>query len=184
MHHAELVAGVSGRVAEIGAGTGNLLSHYPATVTELLAIEPDLGSCRAAVLTSAVLPFPSPSSTGMRSSFRSRRVLRMWSSAARYCAQSPSRPAFSPISGGCFVNRTVSCESTNMCWRPDHWDVLFNGPWTGLDGRPCSVGATPRETPAARLTAPDSSGNANHRVWQASMPLTWPTGPHALGTAR
>ena len=37
----ELVAGLRGRVLEVGAGTGLSFRHYPATVTELLAVEPE-----------------------------------------------------------------------------------------------------------------------------------------------
>jgi SAM-dependent methyltransferase len=37
----ELLAGVSGRVLEIGAGTGVNLRHYPSTVEELVLVEPE-----------------------------------------------------------------------------------------------------------------------------------------------
>lgn len=37
----ELLSGASGRVLEIGAGTGFNLAHYPAAVTELTLTEPD-----------------------------------------------------------------------------------------------------------------------------------------------
>lgn len=36
-----LLDGLSGRVVEIGAGHGLNFAHYPATVTEVLAVEPD-----------------------------------------------------------------------------------------------------------------------------------------------
>ncbi|MEU5919812.1 class I SAM-dependent methyltransferase [Streptomyces sp. NPDC047141] len=38
---AELLAGLSGRVVEIGAGNGLNFSYYPAGVTEVLAVEPE-----------------------------------------------------------------------------------------------------------------------------------------------
>lgn len=38
---AELLAGLSGRVLEVGAGDGRNFGHYPSTVTEVLAIEPE-----------------------------------------------------------------------------------------------------------------------------------------------
>jgi ubiquinone/menaquinone biosynthesis C-methylase UbiE len=38
---AELVAGLSGRVVEIGAGNGANFKHYPATVDEVVALEPE-----------------------------------------------------------------------------------------------------------------------------------------------
>ncbi|MGY0487996.1 class I SAM-dependent methyltransferase [Streptomyces sp. WG-D5] len=37
----ELVAGLSGRVLEVGAGTGIGFRYYPATVSEVVAIEPE-----------------------------------------------------------------------------------------------------------------------------------------------
>jgi ubiquinone/menaquinone biosynthesis C-methylase UbiE len=41
--HARLLAGLHGRVVEIGAGTGPTFAAYPARVTEVLAVEPDAG---------------------------------------------------------------------------------------------------------------------------------------------
>jgi ubiquinone/menaquinone biosynthesis C-methylase UbiE len=40
-HRDRLLAGLSGRVIEVGAGNGLNFPHYPATVTEVLAVEPD-----------------------------------------------------------------------------------------------------------------------------------------------
>jgi ubiquinone/menaquinone biosynthesis C-methylase UbiE len=40
-HRDELLAGLSGRVIEVGAGTGLNFAHYPATVRQVLAIEPE-----------------------------------------------------------------------------------------------------------------------------------------------
>jgi ubiquinone/menaquinone biosynthesis C-methylase UbiE len=40
-HRARLLAGLTGRVVEIGVGTGNNFAIYPSTVTELLAVEPE-----------------------------------------------------------------------------------------------------------------------------------------------
>jgi ubiquinone/menaquinone biosynthesis C-methylase UbiE len=37
----ELLSGLSGRVLEVGAGNGINFSHYPATVEEVIAIEPE-----------------------------------------------------------------------------------------------------------------------------------------------
>lgn len=36
-----MLRGLSGRVIEIGAGTGLSFQHYPATVTEVMAVEPE-----------------------------------------------------------------------------------------------------------------------------------------------
>lgn len=40
-HRDRALAGLSGRVVEIGAGNGMNFAHYPDTVTEVLAVEPD-----------------------------------------------------------------------------------------------------------------------------------------------
>jgi ubiquinone/menaquinone biosynthesis C-methylase UbiE len=40
-HRRALLAGLSGRVIEIGAGNGLNFAHYPGTVTEVIAIEPE-----------------------------------------------------------------------------------------------------------------------------------------------
>jgi ubiquinone/menaquinone biosynthesis C-methylase UbiE len=40
-HRHELLAGLSGRVIEIGAGTGLSFAHYPDAVTSVVAVEPE-----------------------------------------------------------------------------------------------------------------------------------------------
>lgn len=40
-HRCELVGGLEGRVIEIGAGNGRNFAHYPPTVSEVVAVEPE-----------------------------------------------------------------------------------------------------------------------------------------------
>jgi ubiquinone/menaquinone biosynthesis C-methylase UbiE len=40
-HRDRALAGLAGRVIEVGAGNGMNFSHYPATVTEVVAVEPE-----------------------------------------------------------------------------------------------------------------------------------------------
>ena len=40
-HRDELLAGLSGRVIELGTGTGSNFAHYPPTVEEVVAVEPE-----------------------------------------------------------------------------------------------------------------------------------------------
>lgn len=40
-HRRKLVAGLEGRVVEVGAGDGRNFAHYPSTVTEVVAVEPE-----------------------------------------------------------------------------------------------------------------------------------------------
>jgi hypothetical protein len=47
-HRRRLLAGLSGRVVELGAGNGLNFTHYPDPVTEVVAIEPEPGLRAAA----------------------------------------------------------------------------------------------------------------------------------------
>lgn len=40
-HRRETLAGLAGRVLELGAGTGSNFAHYPPTVTSITAVEPE-----------------------------------------------------------------------------------------------------------------------------------------------
>jgi protein-L-isoaspartate O-methyltransferase len=40
-HRHKLLAGLSGRVIEVGAGSGANFSHYPTSVSEVVAVEPE-----------------------------------------------------------------------------------------------------------------------------------------------
>lgn len=57
-HRDELLKGLAGRVIEVGAGNGVNFGHYPTTVTEVLAIEPErhLRERAAEAANSAPLP--------------------------------------------------------------------------------------------------------------------------------
>ncbi|WP_433268590.1 methyltransferase domain-containing protein [Micromonospora vinacea] len=54
----DLVAGLSGRVIEIGAGNGRMFSHYPAGVTQVLAVEPERRLRAAAERAASDAPVP------------------------------------------------------------------------------------------------------------------------------
>lgn len=54
----ENLAGLSGRVLEIGAGTGTNFSLYPSTVTEVVAIEPERHLAEVARSAAATAPVP------------------------------------------------------------------------------------------------------------------------------
>ncbi|CDP89783.1 MULTISPECIES: class I SAM-dependent methyltransferase [Mycolicibacterium] len=54
----ENLAGLSGRVLEIGAGTGTNFTFYPSTVTEVVAIEPERHLAQVAHTAAAEAPVP------------------------------------------------------------------------------------------------------------------------------
>lgn len=57
-HRERLLAGLSGRVLELGAGNGLNFAHYPATVTEVVAVEPEPHLRRMAQQAAAHAPVP------------------------------------------------------------------------------------------------------------------------------
>jgi len=57
-HRAELVAGLTGSVVEVGCGPGSMFVHYPAAVTSVLAVEPDPYLREHAVRAAAGAPVP------------------------------------------------------------------------------------------------------------------------------
>lgn len=52
------LAGLAGRVIEVGAGNGMNFSHYPATVTEVVAVEPENNLRSLAEHAAATAPVP------------------------------------------------------------------------------------------------------------------------------
>jgi SAM-dependent methyltransferase len=57
-HRRRLLAGLAGRVLEVGAGNGLTFPHHPATVTEVLAIEPEPSLRRLALAAARQAPVP------------------------------------------------------------------------------------------------------------------------------
>ncbi|WP_433438439.1 class I SAM-dependent methyltransferase [Nonomuraea sp. CA-141351] len=57
-HRVRLLTGLEGRVIEIGAGNGGNFAHYPKTVTEVVAVEPEDILRRFAVTEAASAPVP------------------------------------------------------------------------------------------------------------------------------
>jgi SAM-dependent methyltransferase len=60
---AEALVGVTGRVLEVGAGTGTNFAFYPSTVTEVVAIEPEWRLAEIARRVAADAPVPVTVST-------------------------------------------------------------------------------------------------------------------------
>jgi ubiquinone/menaquinone biosynthesis C-methylase UbiE len=57
-HRHALVAGLRGRVIEVGAGNGRTFAHYPPEVTEVVAVEPEPRMRGAALAAARTAPVP------------------------------------------------------------------------------------------------------------------------------
>ncbi|MBA3807589.1 MAG: class I SAM-dependent methyltransferase [Solirubrobacterales bacterium] len=55
-HRRKLLAGLSGRVVEVGAGSGANFSHYPTSVSQVVAVEPETYLRERAQQTAATAP--------------------------------------------------------------------------------------------------------------------------------
>lgn len=77
-HRDEMLAGATGRVIEVGAGTGLNFKHYPTTVTDVLAVEPEVSSA----------------STSM--SARTTRAWRAGNNGPTTCGRTPRAAATPP----------------------------------------------------------------------------------------
>lgn len=65
----ENLAGLSGRVLEVGAGTGTNFAFYPDTVTEVVAVEPERRLAALAARAAATAPIPVTIDTGTAEKF-------------------------------------------------------------------------------------------------------------------
>ena len=64
-HRRELLAGLDGRVLELGAGNGLNFAHYPETVSQVVAVEPETYLRERAVEAARTAPVPVEVVTGL-----------------------------------------------------------------------------------------------------------------------
>ncbi|HWE10391.1 MAG TPA: class I SAM-dependent methyltransferase [Solirubrobacteraceae bacterium] len=182
-HRQELLRGLSGRVLELGAGAGSNFAHYPVTVAEVVAVEPEphlreraqAAAQRAGTRIQVVdgvadqLPVPDGSFDGAVASLvlcsvpdqsralaELRRVLRQGGELRFYEHVLSDRPGLARVQR--LVDRLF-------------WPRAFGG---------CHAA---RDTPSAIAAA---GFEIEHRrpLWVGPAALTTPTSPHALGRAR
>ena len=182
-HRDELLAGLSGRVIEVGAGAGSNFGHYPATVDEVIAVEPEpylRERARAAAAEASVrievvdgvadeLPAGDASFDAAvaclvlctvpdqaRALAELRRVLRAGGELRFYEHIRSDRAAVA------FTQRAVDAL---------FWPRAFGG---------CH---TARDTPAAIATAGFDIED-QRSMWVNPLPIAFPVATHAIGRAR
>ena len=182
-HRDELLAGLSGRVIEVGAGTGSNFAHYPAAVEEVVAVEPEpylreraraeaaRADVRIEVLDGVAESLPVEDSSfdaavaclvlctvpdQARALAELRRVLRTGGELRFYEHVRSDRQALA------LSQRVVDRV---------FWPRVFGG---------CH---TARDTPAA-ISAAGFEVEHQRRMWVNPVPIAFPVASHAIGRAR
>ncbi len=129
-----LLAGLSGRVIEIGAGNGLNFAHYPGTVSEVVAIEPERNLRRLAVESALRSEVPVDVAPGaaeklpVKSEAYDAVVLSLVLCSVRD-VRAPSRRY-----GGC-CGPVASCGSSSTAGVADRRWRSPSAPWTARCGR-------------------------------------------------
>jgi ubiquinone/menaquinone biosynthesis C-methylase UbiE len=179
----ELLANLTGRVIEIGAGNGLNLAHYPSTVREVVAVEPEpylrglaTESARTAPVPATVLAgqaarLPLPDGSVDAAVF----CLVMCSLPDRAAALAEVRRVLRPGGTVRFLEHTLAAtpglRTVQRLLDATVWPLLMGGCHTARDPQAAFTAAGFEVTDLRRLRFPD-------------IRLTQPTTLHVLGTAR
>ncbi len=182
-HRDELLSGLDGRVIELGAGTGSNFPHYPSTVTEVVAVEPEpyLREQAQAAAQEAAIPIT---------------VLDGVADAL------PAEDASFDAAVACLVLCTVPNQATALAelrrvLRPGgalrfYEHVLSHKPRIARSQRvvdrvfwPRAFGGchTARDTSAA-IVAAGFELEDERRMWTKTVPIAFPVATQAIGRAR
>jgi ubiquinone/menaquinone biosynthesis C-methylase UbiE len=181
-HRRELLAGLRGKVLEVGCGDGRNFEHYPETVTAVVAIEPDDGARELAAERARSAPVPVEVLAGGAESV-------------------PSADASFDAAVVCWVLCTVPDPAVALAelrrlLKPDGEVRVYehvrsaNALFAAFQRAADTLGArrlygcestrdTKRELERAGF---DTAGL--RRLFHSSSPLTLPTAPHVFGTVR
>lgn len=182
-HRQELLTGLSGRVIELGAGTGSNFAHYPDTVAEVVAVEPEpylRERARAAAARVAIditvldgSADDLPAAAGAFDAAVACLVLCSVPDPARALAE--LRRVLRP-GGELRFYEHVRSEQPVVALSQRAVDRLF---WPRAFGG-CH---TARDTSAAIVEA-GFAVEEQRRMWVNPLPVTFPVATHAIGRAR
>ena len=182
-HRARLLADVAGRVLEVGAGTGSNFPHYPATVTEVVAVEPEprLRRQAEAAAPSATVPVTVVDGVADRLPADDSSVdvvvttLVLCSVPDQALALAEIHRVLRP-GGRLFFWEHVRADSTGLARVQRVLDATI---WPAVGGG-CHTG---RDTVSAIIAAGFAVERLEHFRFPESGPAM-PASPHVLGTAR
>ena len=127
----ELLAGLRGRVLEVGAGDGRNFAHYPSDVSEVLAVEPEPYLRRLASHAARAAPVQVTVIDGTAERCPTRTAPSIPSSARSSCARSSTRTTALAELHRVPHARRASCASSSTS-SPN--GVLAKAVQAGLDG--------------------------------------------------
>jgi ubiquinone/menaquinone biosynthesis C-methylase UbiE len=179
-HRDELLAGLSGRVIEVGAGTGTNFAHYPETVLKVLAVEPEPYLRRQARAAAARAPIPIEVCAGVADRLPAEDAsfdaavasLVLCTVPDQTSALAELRRVLRP-GGELRFYEHVRSERTALAYTQRAVDTLF---WPRAFGG-CH---TARDTPDA-IAAAGFEVEELRRMWVNPVPVV---GSHAIGRAR
>ncbi|MGW7003712.1 methyltransferase domain-containing protein [Streptomyces sp. NPDC054933] len=182
-HRRELLAGLSGRVIEIGAGSGLTFRYYPAAVSEVVAIEPERRLRRAAADAALRVDLPVDVVPGVAEALPVKsEAFDAAVACLVLCSVRDQRRALAELRrvvkpGGelrLLEHVRSTARGTAAVQRAvDHtlWPLLFGGCHTGRDTLAEVASAGFRLEEVRRLRVPDG-------------PIPVPSAPHVLCVAR
>jgi ubiquinone/menaquinone biosynthesis C-methylase UbiE len=181
-HRHELLDGISGRVIEIGAGTGANFPHYPEGVREIVAVEPEpyLRARAATAATDAIAPARVVDAVADQLPFEDASFDVAVSSLV-LCSVADQRSVLAELhrvlrpGGELRFYEHVRAEDGRLASAQRALDVV----WPYLGGG-CHAS---RDTLQAIADAGFAIEHVRHFVFRPCL-LAAPTAPHVLGVAR
>jgi ubiquinone/menaquinone biosynthesis C-methylase UbiE len=182
-HRDELLAGLSGRVIELGAGAGTNFAHYPPTVDEVVAVEPEpylreraQAAARAASVSITVLAGDADNLPVENEGFDAAvACLVLCSVPDQQTALAELHRVLRPGGELRFYEHVLS-ERPRVARSQRIVDRLF---WPHAFGG-CH---TARDTPAA-ISQSGFALEDERRMWVKTVPVAFPVATHAIGRAR
>ncbi|MET7752846.1 class I SAM-dependent methyltransferase [Micromonospora sp. NPDC005367] len=177
-----LVAGLSGRVIEVGAGNGRMFAHYPPQVSGVLAVEPEPRLRAAAVAAAQAAPVPVTVVDGLAEALPGKDdefdaavvALVLCTVPDQTVALTELRRVLRP-GGELRIYEHVAAETSGLrrmqrLADATVWPTLFGGCHTGRDT-------------AAAVTAAGFAIDELHRFKFPATGPSSPAAPHILGRA-
>jgi ubiquinone/menaquinone biosynthesis C-methylase UbiE len=180
-HRAQLLAGLAGRVVEVGCGQGRNFEHYPETVAHVLAVEPDAASRAVAEPRAAAAPVPVEV---VAASAESLPLESASADAVVVCWVLCTVP--DPAAALAELRRVLKPRGELRVYEhvrsPNRLFFAFQRLADALWGPPLYGCSSTRDTGAA-LRAAGFETEQLTRLFHSSSLLTIPTAPHIFGTA-